>query len=327
MNNCNNYLCTTILKFMRISFFRLLIFWAFFINCSPCFAGTGANETIKDITKSFQQTIPGSPDIDTIVIRFDYKQSALFHLYTLETLDSIINILLKDTAIRLSIDGYAYKDEGSDSICYYLSLNRALFIQTYVLGRGVDSSKITSLTAYGKTRQQYINKDKEGLFVNCRAEILLVYPPPPVNPLLSDRDEDGVFDSEDKCPDVFGYKDNGGCPEKNTVIVPFEVMESDLHRMTYRVLDSVVAVLKDNPATKVSIHGHAFTAEGAYDFCMKLAIDRADIVKRYLVSRHIYPARIMLVKSYGVSRPINPGKNPLQVIQNARAEIVISENN
>jgi outer membrane protein OmpA-like peptidoglycan-associated protein len=264
-----------------------------------------------------------SPASDTVIIRFDYKQSALYHQFTFDVLDSIIRIMQKDTAVRLSIDGYAYKDEGTDTICYYLSLNRALFIQTYFLGRGIDSSKITSLTAHGKRQTRFNTKDKDGHFVNCRAELQVIYPPKKIDPNLLDRDEDGIVDVKDKCPDNFGHLDNLGCPRENFIIVPFPVEESALYAITYRVLDSVVLVLRENPALTITIDGHAIGAEASYSVCERLAKERAEIVKQYLLSRQINADRILAVKSYGMSRPLNAGKTPLDVIKNARAEITL----
>lgn len=264
---------------------------------------------------------PQPPRTDTIVIRFEYKQSALFHKYTLETLDSIIRILLLDTNITLSIDGFAYMDEGSDTVCYYLSLNRALFIQTYVLGRGIALTRINSIKAYGRTRQKYKNKDANGLWVNCRAELRLVYPPPPKRKDFVDKDEDGIADDEDRCPDVFGLSDFEGCPDSGAVVVPFPIADWALTSVTYNVLDSVIRLLRENPELTISIDGHANLAEGAYSLCMRLAAERAEIVKNYLISRQINISRILEVKSFGISRPVNAAKNPKQILKNARAEI------
>lgn len=258
---------------------------------------------------------------DTVVIRFDFKQSALFHKYTLETIDSVINILLKDTNISLSIDGYAYKDEGSDSICYYLSLNRALFIKTYVLGRGVALNRINSINAYGKTRLISVNKDKNGLFVNCRAEMLLVYPPPPRKKDIADKDEDGIADEEDKCPDLFGLSDFEGCPDSGTIIVPFTISDWALATAAYQVLDSVIKLLKYNPGLTISIDGHASPSEGPYNLCKYLAEERAKIVKDYLISRYVNASKIVEVKNWGISRPVTAEKNAQQILKNARAEI------
>jgi outer membrane protein OmpA-like peptidoglycan-associated protein len=304
-----------------MSFLRHLIFLLFLIKGFSVFAATGNNVSTSCMAFANRLFQPQPPRIDTIVIRFEYKQSALFHKYTLETLDSIIRILLRDTNITLSIDGFAYKDEGTDNICYYLSLNRALFIQDYVLGRGVALTRINAIKAWGRTRQKYVNKDKNGLWVNCRAELRLIYPPPPKPKEFFDRDEDGLADDEDNCPDVFGYRDNGGCPDSGAIVVPFAIQEWALTPVTYKVLDSVVRIMRKDPAITITIDGHANLAEGAYSLCVQLAVERAMIVKNYLLSRQINPLRILEVKSFGISKPVNTAKNPQQVLKNARAEI------
>ena len=301
--------------------FRHLVILLFLSMGFSVFAGVPA-DAFDDQTKAADQYFQPPPQrIDTIVIRFEYKQSALFHKYTLETLDSIIRILLLDTNITLSIDGYAYKDEGSDTVCYYLSLNRALFIETYVLGRGVALNRINQIKAWGKTRQKYVNKDKNGLWVNCRAELRLVYPPPPKRKEFFDKDEDGIADDEDKCPDVFGLSDFEGCPDSGAIAVPFAIGDWGLTSITYQVLDSVSKLLRDNPGLTISIDGHANLAEGSYALCQRLAKERAGIVKNYLISRQVNIARILEVNSYGISRPANAAKNPQQILKNARAEI------
>jgi outer membrane protein OmpA-like peptidoglycan-associated protein len=302
--------------------------WLFLVLiCTNVFAGQPGKDLYSKNNSSANTTNPGFIQggfSDTTVIRFDYKQSALFHAFTFEAIDSIVSILLANHKITLTIEGYAYKDEGSDTICYYLSLNRALFLQTYILGRGVDSSRIISLNAYGNTRQQLHKKDKDGLTVNCKAEIVLNYPPKPKTVTIQDKDEDGIVDTEDKCPDHFGRLENKGCPVENMVIVPFAIQESALYPMTYKVLDSVVTVLKENPGYTVSIEGHAFRNEGIQAVCDLLANERANIVKDYLASRLLSVSRITAVKSYGNLKPVNAGKTPQDALQNARAEIIFS---
>jgi outer membrane protein OmpA-like peptidoglycan-associated protein len=265
---------------------------------------------------------PVSPKInDTVIIRFDYKQSALYHPYTFEVLDSIVNILLKNKVVTLSINGYAYKDEGSDTICYYLSLNRALFIETYILGRGIDSSRIASVNAYGRRKSMSKITDKDGFLIHCRAEIVLSYLPPPKKTEVSDRDQDGIIDIEDKCPDVFGYRDNGGCPDTDFVVVPFEVRQSDLFSSAFKILDSVLTMLNENPSITIAIRGHAYPTEGINSVCDHLAADRAEIVKNYLLSRRFTASRISSVKGYSNLRPLNAGRTPKEVTANSRAEI------
>jgi outer membrane protein OmpA-like peptidoglycan-associated protein len=136
-----------------------------------------------------------------------------------------------------------------------------------------------------------------------------------------DKDEDGIADDEDKCPDVFGLIDFEGCPDSGAIIVPFAIADWGLTPPSYSVLDSVSKLLRENPELTISIDGHANLAEGTYALCMKLAVERADIVKNYLLSRQVNRSRILEIKSYGISRPANAAKNPLQILKNARAEI------
>ncbi len=260
---------------------------------------------------------------DTVIIRFDYKQSALFQQYTLDVIDSVVNILKRDTAVRLTIDGYAYQDEGNDTICYFLSQNRAIFIQTYILGRGIDTSKILSINAFGRRHARFTSSNKEGFIIKCRAELIVIYPPPPPPPLsLLDTDEDGITDDKDKCPEVFGYRDNMGCPDSGAVFIPFALHESSLASNTYKVMDSVIDILRNNPSLSITISGHAHLAEGSYSLCKNLAFERADIVKNYLLSRMINASRILSVTSYDIRRPINTAKTTEQILRNTRAEIL-----
>lgn len=297
---------------------RLLLILMLFACCCAFFSGPAVNYT---------QTVsvhPPDKERDTVLIRFDYKQSALYHTFTFDVLDSIINILKKNKAVNITIDGYAYKDEGSDTICYYLSLNRALFIQTYIMGRGIDSSQVLSVTGHGKSKPIYKGVDKDGFKINCRAEITLNYPPKPKQVVISDRDGDGIADTEDKCPDEFGSVEKNGCPNSGFVLVPFEPQQSNLFTASYNILDSVINILTGNPSLNISIEGHAYKTEGISSVCDRLGTDRALIVKNYFLSRRIDISRIESVKSVGSNRPLNAGNNPQEIQRNSRTEIYFS---
>lgn len=263
-------------------------------------------------------------DSSIVVIPFEYKQSALYHRFTLSVMDSVIDILLKDTSVKLSIEGYTHSDEGTDTICYYLSLNRALFIKDYVLGRGVDSSRITYAKGLGKQKPLYHGANKAGIIRNCRAEVRLNYPPPPIKLKPSDKDEDGIADVEDQCPEIYGEQEFKGCPNKNAVIIPFEAQLSALTAAGYKVLDSVVNILKQNQSVTIAIEGHASKTECINTVCDVISKDRADMVKNYLLSRYIQESRIISVKKIGNLRPLNAGKDPGEILRNSRAEIIIN---
>ena len=264
-------------------------------------------------------------DSTLILIPFEYKQSALYHSFTYEVIDSVVNMLLKNNAITISIDGYAHPDEGSDTICKYLALNRALFVRDYVLGRGVDSSRIILVRGLSKTKSVNSDIDKDGHSRNCRAELRLNYPLPPEAIKIADSDDDGIADNDDACPDEYGYKENNGCRDKNVIVIPFENQQSSLSPFTYKALDSVVVLLKENASFTIAIEGHAYQTEGVKTVCQRLADERASIVKNYLLSRNIASNRIVAVKSFGVNQPYNAGKNLQEVGLNSRAQILLKK--
>ncbi len=260
---------------------------------------------------------------NTVVIPFEYKQSALYHPFTFKAIDSVIDILLENELVTLSLEGFAHVDEGSDSICYYLSLNRALVIKDYIMGRGVDSSRILSLRGLGNMRSIKRKARTQSVDFNCRTEISMNYPIPPPPLVISDKDDDGIIDGEDQCPEEYGGMINRGCPNRNAILVPYEPGQSSLFTMTYKVLDSVINILLQNPSILIAIEGHACNREGIETYCDHLAKERAEITKRYLLTRSIAALRIISVKSFGDSRPLNACKNPQQIAQNSRAEIYL----
>jgi outer membrane protein OmpA-like peptidoglycan-associated protein len=265
----------------------------------------------------------GGNDSTLILIPFEYKQSALFHQFTYTVIDSVVNMLLKNDSITLTIRGYAHQDEGSDTICKYLSLNRALFVRDYILGRGIKEGRIILVEGMGKARSLNSNVDKDGHALNCRAELILNFPLPPPPVVIADRDEDGIPDADDSCPDVYGYNDNHGCKDSNAIIIPFAIEQSWLAPSTFKVLDSVISLLKQNPTVTLVIQGHSYKTEGTNSVCEKLAVERANNVKQYLLSRYIGESRIVALKNFGVNRPFNTGKNARDIALNARAEIFL----
>lgn len=298
--------------------FRL--FWLFIlINCSV----VKACPVQPNICMAINGFTDQKHDSAIVVIPFEYKQSALYHSFTMEVMDSVIGILLNNASVTLSIEGFTHVDEGNDTISYYLSLNRALFIRDYVLGRGIDSSRIFSVKGLGKAKPLYHGTNKQGIIRNCRAEIRLNYPPPPLKPVIADKDEDGIPDANDECPEIFGELTFHGCPNKDAVIVPFENQLAALNTFNYKVLDSVVNLLKQDPSVTISIEGHAYKAEGTKTVCDALSKDRADIVRNYLLSRYIADTRIVSVKSFGNLRPLNAGKDLREIIRNSRTEIIL----
>lgn len=84
--------------------------------------------------------------------------------------------------------------------------------------------------------------------------------------------------------------------------VNFAFDKSDFLPGSYTVLDKAVKLLKDNPAVKVEIEGYTdYVGTAAYND--KLSVERAEKVKKYLVTNGIAAKRLSTI-GYGQRNPI-----------------------
>lgn len=261
---------------------------------------------------------------DTLVIPFEHKRSAIVHKSTLAALDSVVLILNRNSEITLSIEGYAYVEEGNDTICKYLSLNRALFVRDCMVGRGIDSNRISYIKAMGQWTPAKKGNYKINNDIHSRVELLLLYPPPPPIVVIADADEDGIEDGADGCPEMYGHADNNGCPVKDVLFIPFDNTQSYIASRVFPVLDKLLQDLKQNGNYTIALSSHAAKNEGIRSVTDRLAKERAEIICRYLVSKNFSAVRIDSVNNYGASRPLNAQKNPREISENAGVEIVVN---
>jgi outer membrane protein OmpA-like peptidoglycan-associated protein len=149
---------------------------------------------------------------------------------------------------------------------------------------------------------------------------------------VPDSDNDSVNDDEDKCPDVAGLKENNGCPEIEKEIIKkiefaaskiqFKIESTVILPESYKVLDDIVSILKENPDLKLLIEGHT-SIDGNANFNFKLSQTRADNVKKYLGSKGIETTRLTAV-GFGTTKPLNNSKNEVEKALNRRVELKLS---
>jgi outer membrane protein OmpA-like peptidoglycan-associated protein len=164
-------------------------------------------------------------------------------------------------------------------------------------------------------------------------------PPPPVD---ADRDNDGIFDRDDKCPDVMedydGVDDADGCPEaentpRDLVIekdaelvilspIEFELDSASLRASASPILDAVVAALQGNPdISLVEVQGHT-DEQGRDAYNLDLSNRRAATVKRYLVDHGVADARLTS-KGYGERNPVDESHTQAAYTINRRVAFII----
>lgn len=146
---------------------------------------------------------------------------------------------------------------------------------------------------------------------------------------IPDRDKDGINDEEDKCPDIAGSIENNGCPVIKEAIkqqvsyaaenIFFALNSSQLLSKSFGPLDTVVAVLKNNPSIILTVDGYTDNT-GTETANLNMSAKRALAVKHYLVSKGIDPERIT-TNGFGQANPVADNKTAAGRSKNRRVEL------
>src|SRR6218665_1269311 len=110
------------------------------------------------------------------------------------------------------------------------------------------------------------------------------------------------------------------------VVVPlnnifFEYAKATLRTDSYPELDRIVDDMKSNPNLVLEIQGHTDNV-GSNESNLKLSQERAEAVRKYLVSKKIQAARVTSV-GFGETKPIAPNDTEDNRALNRRVQIVI----
>lgn len=149
----------------------------------------------------------------------------------------------------------------------------------------------------------------------------------------TDRDGDKVLDRLDNCPDIPGPPENNGCERKQLVTIKgcklklagkifFKSGSDRIRRVSMRILDNVVQVLKAQPQiSRLRVEGHT-DASGAAGLNKSLSQARADAVAAYLQRRGIAADRLQAL-GLGEEQPISSNESPRGQRRNRRVELII----
>ena len=103
--------------------------------------------------------------------------------------------------------------------------------------------------------------------------------------------------------------------------VLFDVGKSSLRASSYRELDELVELLKLKEQMTIELAGHTDN-QGSDESNLKLSQARADVVKKYLISKGIDASRITSV-GYGESQPVADNETAAGRQENRRTEVRI----
>lgn len=147
---------------------------------------------------------------------------------------------------------------------------------------------------------------------------------------VPDTDKDGINDEEDKCPTVPGVKENNGCPVIKEEVVKkvsasaknifFATGSDKLLSKSFKPLNDVAAILKEDAALKLDISGHTDNT-GSDKVNNPLSQKRANAVHTYLVNKAGIDASRMSAEGFGSSKPVADNKTAKGRAQNRRVEM------
>ena len=196
---------------------------------------------------------------------------------------------------------------------------------------------------------KFVDSDKDGV-----ADYLDLEPNTPEGTNVNthgqkvvDTDGDGIEDTEDYCPTVKGSAQFKGCPtaiggsqssadevqgkevegqlkydvQKYTTDINFETKSTSIKSTSKKQLDALAKILTSNSNLVISLHGHCDNI-GEDVLNNKLSLERANVVKEYLVSKGVNSSNV-LTKGHGTSKPKQSNETEKGRSANRRVEFEV----
>jgi outer membrane protein OmpA-like peptidoglycan-associated protein len=111
----------------------------------------------------------------------------------------------------------------------------------------------------------------------------------------------------------------------DTLVIPdvlFKFDKKDLNPAFAYRLDTLIDKIRNKTFKRIEILGHTDSL-GNNKYNQKLSIDRAEVVKKYLIDRLKYPADIIVTKGFAATLPVSTNSNSTGRQKNRRVEIVL----
>ena len=152
---------------------------------------------------------------------------------------------------------------------------------------------------------------------------VLTAAPSPIVIQPSDKDGDGVYDENDRCPNTEAGKkvDQRGCPEILVTLlgINFSTDSSKVLPNSETILAKAVNSLNESVGISVIIEGHTDNL-GSFSYNQLLSEARAMAVRIYLIDHGIASERLVSV-GHGQTSPVAKNNTKQGRYQNRRVEL------
>ena len=146
-----------------------------------------------------------------------------------------------------------------------------------------------------------------------------------------DSDKDGIPDKYDLCPYLFGDLSLQGCPNltinESEIIsmaledLKFNVDEAIIKNESFGSLIELIVLMHKNPKMMLFIEGHA-SSEGPSLYNLNLSAQRAKSVQQFFIKRGIDKGRLIM-DFHGEDAPLNTNSTELERAENRRVHFEI----
>ena len=144
--------------------------------------------------------------------------------------------------------------------------------------------------------------------------------------LIVDSDGDGIVDDHDDCPNTSAGTptNNRGCPLQSSIDlsnIEFATATATLSDASQSELDRIAQILQRNDHLKFEVAGHTDNT-GNYQRNVNLSQRRAEAVRQYLVDQGVAADRLT-AKGYGSDQPVADNASAEGRARNRRVELVL----
>jgi type IX secretion system PorP/SprF family membrane protein len=147
-----------------------------------------------------------------------------------------------------------------------------------------------------------------------------------------DFDKDGIPDKYDLCPHLFGNSTLQGCPEltsnESDILsmalkdLRFNIDKSVIEYESFGSMTNLVLLMHKNPKMILVIEGHA-SSEGSSLYNLNLSAQRSKAVQQFFIERGIAKERLS-IDFYGEEAPLNSNRTEQERAENRRVHFEIT---